>query len=38
MTTFSEEVARESTWMLPPKLGCTNCGNKGIATSKGVTI
>jgi hypothetical protein len=38
MTTFSEEVAGESTWMLPLKLGCTNYGNKGIPTSKGATI
>lgn len=37
MTTFLKEVARKSTWMLALKLGCTNDGNKRIATSKGAT-
>jgi len=34
MTTFSEEVDGESTWMLPLELGCIDDGNKRIVTSK----
>jgi hypothetical protein len=37
MTTFSKEVIRESTWMLPLELGCTYDGNKGIVASNNVT-
>lgn len=37
MTTFLEEVAGESTWMLPFELGCTNDGNKGTIAWKGAT-
>jgi hypothetical protein len=36
MTTFLEEVAEESTWMLPFELGCTNDGNKRTVASKDV--
>jgi hypothetical protein len=35
MTTFSEEIVGESTWMLPLELGCTNDGNKGDYCIKG---
>jgi hypothetical protein len=36
MTTFSEEVTRKLTWMLPLELGYTDDGNNETVTSKGV--
>ncbi len=38
MTIFLEEVARESTWMLPFELGCTNDANKQTIASKGAIV
>jgi hypothetical protein len=38
MNTFSKEVIRESTWMLPLELSYIDDGNNMIIISKGVIV